>query len=289
VSIATARREELTAPLTTPQLRTRRHPGRWVSGIVLVLIVGFVLNGLISNPRLEWGQVWGYLFDVHILSGLGVTLALAVVAEIVALALGMVIGFCRVSRNPVAKTAAAVYVWLFRGIPLIVLVLLVGNIALFIPEVRIGIPFTDVEFFSASTNALVSTFVAGVIALSLHDAAYNAEIYRSGIISVPDGQRLAAQALGLTWWQTQLRVVLPQALPVMIPPAMSQFVTLLKSTAMVSVIAVGDLLTEAQHISALNQYVIELLFVATIWYLVAVSVASVLSRLLDSKSEKLRH
>lgn len=289
MSIATARREELATPMSAPRLRSRRHPGRWISGVALVLLLGYVLNGLASNPRLEWEQVWSFLFDGHILSGLAVTLALAVVSEIVALALGMVIGFCRVSRNPVARVAAAVYVWLFRGIPLIVLVLLVGNIALFIPEMSLGIPFTQLQVFSVSTNAIISLFVAGVIALSLHDAAYNAEIYRSGIISVPDGQRLAAQALGLTWWQIQTRVVLPQALPVMIPPAMSQFITLLKSTAMVSVIAVGDLLTEAQHISALNQYVIELLFVATIWYLIAVSVASGLSRLLDSKSEKLRH
>ncbi|WP_181779422.1 amino acid ABC transporter permease [Pseudonocardia pini] len=258
--------------------------GRWIAAaVVLVVLVQVVLAAAV-NENIEWSVVGDYLFDPQVLHGLQTTLLLAVSAEVITIVLGLLLVYARLSSNPLLRGFAGAYVWFFRSVPLIVQILLLGNLALFAPDVSVSIPFTSVVLFSQDTNDLIPAATAAVLALALHDAAYNAEIFRSGIGSVPEGQRRAASALGLTWWQTQRKVVLPQAFPVIIPPAASQFITLLKSTALVSVIAVPDLLTEAQTISNRNARVMELLFVATAWFMVMVAVASLAVRWLERRS-----
>lgn len=261
----------------------RRHLGRWVQALLLLLVVVIVVHTVFFSPNLQPSVIARSLFSPRILEGLLNTLLLALVAQVVAVVIGVPVGFMRISANPVARTASWLYLWIFRSTPLIVQILLWGNLALFLPELVIGVPFTSITWASVATNVVMTAFVASVVALGLHDGAYIAEIVRSGVLSVGDGQRDAATALGLSWWQTQRRIVLPQALRVMIPPAGSAFVLLLKSTSMVVVIAGGDLLTEAQNISSTNLRTVELLVVATIWYLVVTSVASAGQALLERR------
>jgi len=264
-------------------LARQPHIGRWITAIVIIAIVVWIVYSAAVNPNISWEVVGHYLLNTNILEGLLVTLELAVIAQVLALIVGLVIAFFRLSNNPVLQAFSVAYLWLFRSTPILVLILIAGNIALFIPRITIGVPFTDVVLIDANTNSVIPAFVAAVIALVLHDSAYDSEIIRSGIQSVDTGQQEAASALGLTWWQSQRKIVLPQALRVMVPPLANQFVTLLKSTALVSVIGVTDLLTEAQNISANNLRTIELLLVATVWFLVVTSLASVGQRYLERR------
>ena len=252
-----------------PTKIARKRPyGMVIGGTVVIAALTWIVWTFVTNKHIKVEVIQQNLFNENILRGLRTTILLAVWGEVIALILGVVIGFGRLSRNPVVGMVAWLYVWLFRSAPLVVQVLLWGNLALFLPTIGIG-------NWSTSTNNLLTPFVAGVIALGLHDAAYVAEIVRSGIMSVSEGQREASSALGLSWWQTQRTVVLPQALRIMIPPLGSAFVLLLKSTSLVVVIAGGDLLTEAENISAVNLRTIELLVVAMIWFLAVTSVANV--------------
>ncbi|MET7842565.1 amino acid ABC transporter permease [Streptomyces sp. NPDC005356] len=256
-----------------------------IGWIVLVAFVAWVVWLFVDNDNIELPVVSEYLFNGNVMHGLVNTLLLAVCAEIIAIVLGTVVGFARMSRNPVFAMAGWLFVWLFRSTPLVVQILVWGNLALFLP--RLGFGGSSVD-----TNSVLTPFVAGVVALSLHETAYVAEIFRSGMMAVPRTQREASSALGLGWWQMQRHVVVPQALRVMIPPAGSAFVLLLKSTSLVVVISGGDLLTETQNIASVNLRTIELLMVATIWFLAVTSIASVgqwaLERRFDRQNRQLR-
>lgn len=240
--------------------------GQAAGWLVLALFMVWFIRLFLANPKLKPEIIWKYLFNDRIMEGLWSTLLLAFYSMIGALIVGAVVGFCRISLNPVLRTASWLYVWIFRSTPLVVQVLLWGNLALLIPVLGLG-PFT------VKTNDVVTPFLAGVVALMLHEASYVAEIVRSGVQSVPRPQREAADALALSWWETQRHIILPQALKVMIPPLGGVFVLLLKSTSLVIVISGGDLLTEAQNIASMNLYTVELLLVATVWFLVVTSVA----------------
>jgi polar amino acid transport system permease protein len=253
--------------------------GQAVGWIVLAAFIGWFLWLFLDNPNLDMAVVRRYLFNANILEGLRNTLMLAICAEVVGLVIGVVVGFGRLSANPVFQSAAWLYVWVFRSTPLVVQILLWGNLSLLLPQLGVG-PW------QAETNDIMTPFVAGVIALALHEAAYVAEIVRSGVRSVPGGQSEAASALGLSWWQTQRKLIMPQALRVMIPPAGSAFVLLLKSTSLVVVIAGGDLLTEAQNIASVNLRTIELLLVATLWFLAITSVAAIGQRFLEKRYDR---
>ncbi|MCQ9163739.1 amino acid ABC transporter permease [Arthrobacter sp. STN4] len=266
------------------------HYGRWVAVLVIIALGANVARSLAANPQLEWSVVGRFLFDGTILEGLGRTLVLAVISMIGAAIVGLVCGFFRLSTNPVLRLLGQLYVWIFRSVPTLIQILFWGNLALFAPRLGLGIPGTNWTLFSVPTNDALSPFTASILALALANGAYLAEIIRSGILSVDEGQRLAASALGLTWWQLQRKVILPQALQVMIPPSGNQFITLLKETSLVSVIAGGDILSQAENISGYNLRTIELLIVAAIWYLIITSAATgcqtVLERRLSRRSDR---
>lgn len=262
------------APEAIPVRRTKPI-SHWLWGLLALVLVVVAAIGVANNKNLDYGVVGHYMFNSNILHGLLLTLVLAISAEVLATIIGIVVAYGRLSSNPVFRTICWVYTWVFRSVPTIVQILILGNIALFIPSITIRIPLTDVTVLDADTNSLISSFAAALIALALHDGAYNAEIFRSGITATGRGQYEASNALGLTWWQMQRKVVLPQAVRIVIPPYTSQFITLIKLTSLVSVLAVGDLLTEAQNISNNNQRTIELLIVASVWFLLVTSIASV--------------
>lgn len=263
-----------------PTRIARRFPyGSVVAWVVLVVVVGWLVLSFATNEHIDLGVIGIYLANANILHGLLNTLMLAICAEVIALVLGVVVGFGRLSSKSVVASAAWLFVWLFRSTPLVVQILLWGNLALFLPRLGIG-------DWSVDTNPVLTPFVAGVIALALHETAYVAEIVRSGVKAVSTAQREASAALGLSWWQTQTKVVLPQALRFMIPPLGSAFVLLLKSTSLVVVIAGGDLLTEAQNIASVNLRTIELLVVATIWFLAITSIANVGQWVLERRFDR---
>lgn len=236
--------------------------------VLLALVVVWILSLFIFNPKLDLSYVTRFIFSPSILSGLGNTLLLALCAQVVAMVGGLIVGYFRLSRLRALRAAAWLYVWFFRSTPLLVQILFWGNLALFIPRIGWG-------DWSVSTNVVLTPFIASVIALGAHEAAYLGEVVRSGVQSVTVGQREAAAAIGLNWWQTQRFVILPQALRVMLPQFGSFFVLLLKSTSLVSVIGGGDLLSAAENIANSNYRIIELLIVATIWFLVVTNLASI--------------
>jgi polar amino acid transport system permease protein len=266
--------------------RPIRHYGQWLAAAILLFFVAGVIVEIVRNPNLDYSYFWDNITAETVLKGLGVTLALTLVGMTVGIVLGTVIAVARMSGNRVLQTIGGFYVWFTRGIPLLVQILIWGNFALLFPELSIGIPFTDIVFLSVSTNAVLTTFVASCIALGLNEAAYMAEIVRGGILGVDRGQDEAATALGMSPGQAMRRVVLPQALRLIIPPTGNQFITLLKSSSLVAVIAGGDLMTAVNDISASNYRIIELLIVACFWYLVLVTILSIGQHFLEKRASR---
>ena len=248
-----------------------RHPGRWVAAaIVLVVAVAFV-RSVATNPRFEWGVVGEYLFDERILEGVRVTIELTVIAMAIGVVLGIVLAIMRLSPNPLVGGASWLYIWFFRGTPVLVQLLFWYNIAALYPKIGLGVPFGP-AVVHADANKLITPFTAAILGLGLNEGAYMAEIVRAGIISVPAGQSDAARSLGMTRLQTMGRIVLPQAMRVIIPPTGNETISMLKTSSLASVIAVADLTYAAQTIYSANFKTIQLLLVASFWYLALTSV-----------------
>ena len=256
-----------------PQVRLK-HWGRWVSAAVIVVVLVALAYGA-SQGDIAYGDIPYYLVSPIILQGLVGTIVLAVVAQVSAVVIGVVIALMRISANPVAQAFAAGYTWLFRGLPVLLQILLWYNLALIFPRLTVGVPFTDVVFLDVSTNDVMTTFVAAFLGLALNESAYMAEIVRAGLKSVDRGQIEAAQSIGQTPMQRMARIVLPQAMRIIIPPTGNDFINMLKGTAMASVIGYLELIKAANNISSFNLQVMETLIAAAIWYMVVVSVASV--------------
>ena len=251
----------------------RRRPGRWLAAACVLVALALLANAFASAKAINWSVVGRFISEGVILEGLRVTIELAIVAQIGACVMGVLVALARLSSNPVLNSMAYGYQWFFRGVPLLVQLILIYNLALVFPTLGIGIPFTPL-WWSADTNAVITGFSAAIIGMSLADGAVMSEVIRAGILSVPQGQRDAARAMGLSSAQTMWRIILPQSMPFIIPPTGNNFLALLKATSLVSVIAGSDLLTNAQAISARTYQVIEMLLVATFWYLVLVSLAT---------------
>jgi polar amino acid transport system permease protein len=252
-----------------------RHPGRWVSGAIVVLVGAIVVNSVATNPRFGWGTVGHYQFSSRILDGLRVTLELTVIAMAIGIVLGVALAVMRLSPNPLVKGASSFYIWFFRGTPVLVQLLFWSFIAALYPRLSFGIPFGGPELWHGSANAVITPFVAAILGLGLNEGAYMAEIVRAGIVSVDEGQTEAAQALGMTRLRTMRRIVLPQAMRVIIPPTGNETISMLKTSSLVSVIAYPELLYSAQLIYAANYRQIPLLLVISIWYLVLTTILSI--------------
>ena len=263
-----------------------RHWGRWLAAGIVMLFAASFLWSLARNPNMEWGVVGDYLFKDFVIKGVGITLMLTVVAMVIGTIGGIVIAVMRLSSNPVLRGISWFYIWFFRGTPLLVQIIVWGFLAALYQQLEIGIPFTDVVFASFDTNSVVGPMTAAILALSLNEVAYAAEIVRGGIASVDPGQDDAAEALGMTKSQAMRTITLPQAMRVIVPPMGNETVTMLKSTALVSVIGGKDLLTAVQNVYAQNYKVIPLLVVAVIWYLALTSILSVGQYFLEKKYGK---
>jgi polar amino acid transport system permease protein len=256
-----------------------RHPGRWITAVIVLVVAASIVRSIVSgagakgvpNTGFQWHVVGQYLFDSRILHGVLATIYMTALAMLAGILLGIVAAVMRMSPNPVVKSASWFYVWFFRGTPVLVQILFWYNLQALFPVISLGIPFGP-SIVHAHANSIITTFVAGLLALGLNEGAYMAEIVRAGIISVSEGQTDAAQSLGMSRLQIMRLIVLPQAMRVIIPPTGNETISMLKSTALLSVISFGELLFGAQAIYDVNYKVIPLLIVASIWYLVMTSV-----------------
>lgn len=249
-----------------------RRPGLWAASAIAGALFALLAVSVWRNPNIDHATILRYQFAPAILAGLRTTLLLALAAEAIGVVLGTLLAVAWMSPSRILRLGSRLYVWLLRGTPLLVQIIVWGNLALLFPHLG---PF--------STNAVLTPFVASVVALGLNEAAYMAEVVRAGLLSVDHGQHEASVALGMSRGLALRRVILPQALRVIVPPAGNLFVSLLKATSLVSVISGGDLLTAAENISSANLHTIELLLVATFWYLVVTTVAGAAQHLLERR------
>lgn len=259
---------DLQHELTSLTVRRRRPLGTIIGGSLLIIVVIMFLIDVATNAGFGWSVVASYLFNPQILAGMWLTIVLTVVSMTAGILLGIGLAIMRVSTNPVFATVSRAYIWFFRGTPLLVQLIFWYNIGALYPVIALGLPLGGPSIELGSANVLITPLIAALLGLSLNEAAYMAEIIRSGISSVDAGQLDAGKAIGMTRGKLMRRVILPQAMRIVIPPTGNQVISMLKGTSLVSVLAISDLLYAAQTIYALNYQTIPLLLVACIWYLV---------------------
>ncbi len=272
------------------EIRARpvRHPRRWVAVAVILVLVAMMVSSLVRNPRWDWPFTFDVMFRRPVLDGLLYgTLTGTAGAMVLAIALGVSIAVMRLSDNPVLKTVASAYTWFFRSIPRYVLLLLLGSIGYLYPQLTLGFPFgQDIErllhlsggltWASLNLNSFSSTIFMGIIGLGLSEAAYMAEIARAGILSVDPGQAEAAKAIGMSPGKIMRRIVLPQAMRVIVPPTGNETIAMVKDTSLLTALPlINELLYQAQSIGNTAFKIFPGVMAATVWYLVVCSVLMV--------------
>ena len=252
-----------------------RHPWRWVGAVAIIGLVGLFLYGAATNPAYGWATYRKYLFDHRVSEAAWNTLQLTFWAMLLGLVLGVIIAVMRLSPNPILNSVSWVYLWIFRGTPVYVQLVFWGLFPTLYQKIQVGVPFGP-TFFQLNLRELSISFILAIIGLGLNEAAYMAEIIRAGISSVPEGQLEASTALGMSWWMTMRRVVLPQAMRVIIPPTGNELISMLKTTSLVTAVPYTlELYTRTRDISAVIFEPVPLLLVAASWYLTITSVLMV--------------
>jgi polar amino acid transport system permease protein len=259
-----------------------RRYGRWIAAAAVVYLLASLLWSLWHKANVDIPAIRHYLLTGLVVRGVLVTVELTIVAMIIGMVGGIALAVMRLSENPVLAALSSAYLWFFRGTPLLVQILFWGFLGALYPRLFVGLPLTGVVFGSASTSSVIGSSVTAVLALGLNEAAYAAEIIRAGIIAVDKGQTEAAQSLGMPGGLIMRRIVLPQAMRVIIPTMGNEAISMLKSTALVSVISGHDLLTSVQQVYDQNFEIIPLLMVACLWYLLLTSVLSIGQHHLES-------
>ena len=273
-----------------------RHPGRWVALAVIAILVAMFVHLLVANDRFRWSFIFleyqegkrGVMFTEPVLQGLRGTILLTISSMAIGIALGVVIAIMRLSTNRILSSVAFLYTWFFRAVPRLVLALLFGNLNILWDRIGFGLPFGsqigklfgldnfDGQFYSVKSSDLLAGFVAGMLALALSEAAYMAEIVRAGIQSIDTGQAEAAVALGMSRGQVLRRIVLPQAMRVIVPPTGNEVIAMVKDTSLVAFVPVTfELFFQLQQISARTFVVLPVLVAAVIWYLILCTVLMV--------------
>src|SRR3954469_14054871 len=264
-----------------------RHPGRWIATAVIALLVAMFVHMLVTNPVFQWGFMFDNMFTPAVLRGARTTLLMTVLAMVLGVLLGIVLAVMRLSPNPVVSGAAWVYVWFFRAIPRIVLLFFIANLGALYATYDLGIPFDrqlmdlfgfsgDLRFLGLNGNQIFAGFTAGLIGLTLSEGAYMAEIVRAGIQSVDPGQTEAASALGMSQGATVRRIVLPQAMRVIIPPTGNETIAMLKDTSLLIAVPVtSELNFQLRAIGSRTFQIIPMAVASILWYLALSSVLMV--------------
>ncbi|QMV52548.1 amino acid ABC transporter permease [Ewingella americana] len=251
-----------------------RNYGRWISWIIVTLIAIDVVWNVARNPNFEWHVVGQWFTEGTVVKGLGVTLGLTVVSMLLGVFIGLMLAIARLSQSQLLRRLSGLYIWFFRGTPLLVQLLFWYNMSTLFPRVVLGIPFGP-EYMSWNTNDLITPLTAAIAGLALNEAAYMAEIIRAGLLSVDNGQGETAHAFGMSRGRALRRIIIPQAMRSIIPPTGNQLISMIKATSLVSVIAMGDLLYSVQTIYNRTFEVVPMLMVAVIWYLLITSILNV--------------
>jgi len=257
-----------------------RHPWRWVTVAIIAVLVAMLVHTLAFSKvrrgkiesRWQWGIVGHYFFSSPVLHGAEHTVLLTVVCMAMGIVGGTVLAVMRLSPNPIVSSTSWAYIWFFRGTPVLLQIFFWYFVAYLYPAITLGIPFTHVTFVHITTQSVIGKFTAALLGLGLNEAAYMAEIVRAGIISVDEGQTEAASALGMHRLLIMRRIVLPQAMRVIIPPTGNETISMLKTTSLAYSIAYVELLYAVQLIYANNYETIPLLLTAALWYLLMTSV-----------------
>lgn len=261
------------APSATALARLR-FVLRWLVRLVIAVLIAMFVHLLVTSKTIEWSVVGHYFTASSIMIGAARTLELTVIGMAIGVTLGTILALMRLSASALLNVTSGVYVWFFRGTPLLVQILFWFNLASFMKSISIGVPFGP-TWVTWQTNSLITPFVAAILALGLNVAAYMSEIVRAGILSVEHGQLEASYVLGMTHARAMRRVILPQAMRVIIPPTGNMAIALLKDSSLVSVISMTELLYSVQIIYANTFQTIPLLIVASLWYLVMTTVTSI--------------
>jgi len=264
-------------PASEPlQVVPARYPLRLLGAVFSVFILLAIIQSVATNPRWEWGVFRQWFFDPYILSGLGKTLLLTLLGTLFGIIFGTGLALARLSKSYLLNSLAWGYIWLFRSLPLLLVLIILYNFSYLYENLSLGIPFTPVVFYTHSTVDVLNQFSVAVLGLSLVQSAYTAEIIRGGILGVDAGQHEAAAALGLPAYRRTFRIIIPQALRAILPTGFNEIIGLAKGTSIVYVLSMPELFYTVQVIYNRTQQVIPLLMVAAVWYLVITTVLSVL-------------
>ncbi|HEX3201578.1 MAG TPA: amino acid ABC transporter permease [Actinomycetes bacterium] len=282
--------ETKTAERAQPEAITAvpvRHPGRWVAIAVLAIVAAMFLHMLVTNEAFQWRFMFDNMFRPPVIEGVRTSLTLTVLSMVIGVTLGIVIAMMRLSPNPILSGAAWLYTWFFRAVPRIVLLILFGNLGILYASYGFGLPFDhqignllgidlNARLFSLDARTILTGFMAGLLGLALSEAAYMAEIVRAGMKAVDPGQQEAAHALGMARGTTLRRIVLPQAMRVIVPPTGNETIAMLKDTSLVAFVPVtNELFFQLQAIGARTFQVFPMLVAACLWYLALTSVLMV--------------
>ncbi|MEZ2370276.1 amino acid ABC transporter permease [Arthrobacter sp. RCC_34] len=252
-----------------------RHPGRIVSAVIIIGVVVAILVNVFTNKEFHWDVVGKYILDVKVVQGVGWTLLLTVASMAIAIILAILLAVMRQSDNPVLRWSAWFWVWFFRGTPVYTQLIFWGLIAVLYPKISAGIPYGP-QWFSVDTSTVITATVAAILGLGLNESAYLAEIFRAGLKSVDKGQMEAAQALGMSNGKIMWRIVLPQAMRIIVPPTGNETIGMLKTTSLVLAVPFTLDLTFVTNALANRLYLpVPLLIVAAIWYLLITSILMV--------------
>jgi polar amino acid transport system permease protein len=269
--------------LTPPRILRPRRPWGWVLTALGCAVAAAIAWAFWSADTIDHATIGDYLFDPAILQGALRTVELTAVAMVMGVLIGIGLALMGQSSHPGLRGLSGAYIWLFRGTPVLLQILLWFNISLVFPTIAIGVPLTSVDIFNEPSNVLITPFVAAALGLGLNEGAYMAEIVRSGLLSVDRGEVDAGRALGLAPSRLFRRVTLPQAMRIIVPPTGNQLIGMLKTSALTSVIGFGELLLVSERIYGENLRVMELLAVASVWYLVMTTILTLLQRPLERR------
>ncbi len=273
---------DMTKDLVLDPVLPRRHPWRLASTALIAILLLLAARSILANPNFQWPVVAQYMFQRDVLNGVLLTIELTITAMLIGVSIGVIVALMGFSQNPLLTRAAALYVAAFRGVPALVQLLFWYNLAALFPRIDLGIPFGP-TFLSLNANNVITPLIAANLGLGLCEGAFMAEIVRGGILSVDHGQTEAARAIGMSRRQAMWRIILPQAMRVIIPPTGNEVIGMMKYTSLASVISVTELLASAELIYTRTFETIPLLIVASIWYIILTAALSVAQRAIERR------
>jgi polar amino acid transport system permease protein len=270
-------------PSPPPLIHPAPTPTRWLGLALVALFAVWIAYQLLTNPGFQWPTVFRYLLHPLVLRGVLTTIELTAAVMLVGIALGIPIALMRLSGGQILPLCAQAFTWFFRGVPVLVQLVFWYNLAALFPTISFGIPFGGPKLVEVSSTVAINSFLAALLGLGLNEAAYMAEIIRAGLLSVEPGQTEAARALGYRPAQSFRVVILPQAMRAIVPPTGNQVIGMLKFTSLASVVALSELMNAVESIYTRTFETIPLLIVAALWYLILVTMLSVIQHFIERR------